>query len=113
MTKDYVKFTRSTAKYPGALTGNRDELSYLALGLTGEAGELANKVKKLLRGLPGDPDIFELSESLKSELGDVLWYLTRLIDACDSTPKEIMLSNVAKLSHRKEAGKIGGSGDTR
>ena len=47
---DYEVWSRTTAIYPGALTGGPDELAYLALGLAGEAGEVANKIKKHLRG---------------------------------------------------------------
>jgi NTP pyrophosphatase (non-canonical NTP hydrolase) len=105
----YKEFTRTTAIYPDAGTGKLPELMYLALGLAGEAGEVANKVKKLFR----DGDSEEKRDRLKGEIGDVFWYLARLCDALDLNPEDILQANADKLSSRKERGVIGGSGDER
>lgn len=105
----FLYFTRSVAKYPGAGKGGNDELAYLALGLNGEAGEVANDVKKILRDLPGD-DCGERYARIRKELGDVLWYWVRLCDALDFSPNIIMQQNVDKLTARKAAGTLGGSG---
>lgn len=82
-------------------------LEYLALGLNGEAGEVAEKLKKHIR------DGKELDEDFAKELGDVLWYLVRLVDEMDGDMEEVIQSNLDKLFDRKERGKIQGSGDNR
>jgi NTP pyrophosphatase (non-canonical NTP hydrolase) len=101
-----LEFTRSTAIYP-----KERELEYLVLGLTSEAGEVAGKVKKIIR------DQKELTPAVKGaiidECSDVLWYLTRLADAMGVSLTELLQVNYAKLSSRKERGVIGGSGDNR
>jgi len=109
---EYQLATAETAIYPGALEGNVDALSYVVLGLTGEAGEIANKTKKIIRDKGGaitDEDRREISK----EIGDVLWYLTRLADELGDSIENIAYNNAAKLRSRKERGVISGSGDNR
>ena len=105
--EDYLNFTNTTAIYPEAGTGSNTELYYLSLGLVSEAGEVAGKVKKLIRD--GKLDIGNLAY----ELGDVFWYLVRLCDAIGYSPEDILTINANKLLKRKEAGTIQGSGDHR
>lgn len=101
--EDYFEFTSTTAIYP-----NTEANSYLVLGLVGEAGEVAEKTKKVLRdGTPMDREL------LKLELGDVLWYLTRLCDEYGFTLREVAQANADKLDSRRVRGVLGGSGDTR
>lgn len=83
---------------------------YSALGLSGEAGELANKVKKIMRG---DTDRNELIEGIKSEMGDVLWYLAALCDDLGVELADIAEGNLQKLQDRQVRGKIAASGDNR
>lgn len=104
---DYQKRSGDTAVYPGAGTGNNDELTYLALGLTSEAGEVASNIKKLMRDGKYDPG------NLAYELGDVCWYIARLAWAVGYDLTDIFKINNAKLTKRKEAGTIKGSGDSR
>jgi len=73
---EYQKQTAVTALYPGAGRGTVDAISYSALGLTGEAGEIANKVKKIIRDDAGVLTDNKRSD-IVAELGDVLWYLAR------------------------------------
>lgn len=85
---------------------------YPALGLVGEAGEIANKVKKVMR------DNFGILEEdkrkdLEKEIGDVLWYLAELSTALDIDLNKVAEDNLAKLFSRKERGVIKGSGDNR
>lgn len=104
---DYLEATHQTAIYPDAGTGRDLELYYLSLGLTSEAGEVAGKVKKLIRdGKLNQGD-------LAYELGDVFWYLVRLCDAIGYSPSDVMDININKLLKRKESGTIQGSGDHR
>lgn len=106
---DYQERTRDTAIYPEADEGTLPALTYVALGLAGEAGELANKVKKLMR----DGDSFEAREAIKGEVGDVLWYLARFADEMRLDLDFAARWNLDKLASRKARGVIGGSGDTR
>lgn len=95
------------AIYPEAHTGSKTELSYLALGLGGESGEVLEKTKKLIRD--GKFDKHEVAK----ELGDVLWYLTSYATAIGYDLSEIARMNVSKLSSRKERNVLSGSGDNR
>lgn len=94
------------AKYPNKYANPE----YPTLGLVGEAGEVANKVKKLQRdGLTLD----EIRPALKDELGDVLWYLAALCDEIGVTLEEVASTNLHKLTSRQARGKISGEGDAR
>ena len=84
-------------------------LEYLTLGLVGEAGEVANKVKKVIR----DNKIYKSDVDIGSEIGDVLWYCAMLCDCLDLNLGKLMEDNLDKLRSRKERGVLGGSGDNR
>ena len=86
---------------------------YPALGLAGEAGEVANKVKKLVRDGPDSrPDTWR--EDIASEIGDVLWYCAALATDLNLTLGYDSRSERSRnYLARKQAGTIGGSGDTR
>lgn len=104
---DYQQQAAQTAVYPDEIA-----LAYTALGLTGEAGEIANKVKKVYRDSGGQltPD---KRDELASELGDVLWYLAMLASELDISLETVAQANLDKLSSRQARGKIQGSGDQR
>lgn len=106
---DYQKKAQATALYPAVADY---AWVYPALGLAGEAGEIANKLKKIIRDAGGQvsPDV---KETIKDELGDVLWYVSQLARELDLGLNEIAQANIAKLSSRRARGKISGSGDTR
>lgn len=101
---DYQRLANRTAIYPGRLTDWG--LGYVALGLTGEAGEFANKVKKIIRD-GGDVD------GLGAELGDVLWYVAVGATELGYTLEDIAGGNLAKLASRAQRGTLGGNGDHR
>lgn len=105
----YQQFTQTTAIYPGGGLCSPDAVIYTALGLAGEAGELANKAKKIMR----DGDDFRLRNDMRDELGDVLWYLARLSDELGIDLARVARNNVDKLRDRVERGVISGSGDNR
>ena len=91
---------------------NPDIDVYCALGLANEVGELLGKIKKLFRDKDGkfsDAD----RESIKQELGDVLWYWTQIATGFGLTIDEIAGANLVKLQDRQRRGVIGGSGDKR
>jgi len=103
----YQKAARSTAIYP-----NQYRIMYPALGLCGESGEVAEKVKKLFRDSNGVLTT-EKRQELKKEIGDVLWYCANLAADLDLELNEIATANIEKLQSRKERGVLKGSGDNR
>jgi NTP pyrophosphatase (non-canonical NTP hydrolase) len=105
---DYQRRSRATAVYPDA----GDNLAYPALGLCGEAGEAAEKVKKAIRD-DGGVLTEERRAALAAELGDVLWYLAQLATEAGLELDEIAADNLAKLLSRQERRVLQGSGDTR
>lgn len=106
--KEYQKKTQETAIYPNI----GDNFIYPTLGLAGEAGEVAEKVKKILRD-DGGVISKEKKEGLKKELGDVLWYVSQVATEIGLSLDHIAEFNIKKLLSRKERGKIQGSGDDR
>ncbi len=105
---DYQKKALGTAKYPAIGHG----VIYPTLGLTNEAGEVAGKIKKIFRdkdGVIGEAD----REALRSELGDVLWYIAQVATELGLSLDEIAEYNITKLLDRQARGKIQGDGDTR
>jgi NTP pyrophosphatase (non-canonical NTP hydrolase) len=104
---DYTKLTDQTAIYPEAGTGSDLELYYLSLGLTSEAGEVAGKIKKLIRD-----QVLDIG-AVAYELGDVFYYLCRLCDAIGYDPEDILTINMNKLLKRKETNTLQGNGDER
>lgn len=110
MTLDeYQEKAQATAAYP-PVGGHM--WVYPALGLAGEAGEIANKLKKVIRDTGGRISP-KTQEAIKDELGDVLWYVSQLARELDLGLEEIAQANIAKLSSRRTRDKISGSGDTR
>ncbi len=104
----YQNAARLTATYPNM--GSNP--IYPTLGLNGEAGEVAEKVKKVLRDYDG---VFDeaVRESIKLELGDVLWYVAQLSTELGYDLDEVASANLRKLSSRAERNCIKGSGDKR
>jgi NTP pyrophosphatase (non-canonical NTP hydrolase) len=101
---EYQKKAKETAIFPADKA-----LEYLSLGLVGEAGEVANKVKKLIR----DKKVLLDTTVISSEIGDVLWYCAMLADYLDVNLGKIMDDNLDKLKSRKQRGTLGGAGDNR
>ena len=104
---DYQKLALRTARSKDA----KDEFYHLLLGLVGEAGEVAEKVKKVIRD--EGSDFNKLDELFKKELGDVLWHIAVLAAYFDIPLEDIAQMNIDKLASRLERGTISGSGDTR
>ena len=106
--KTYQKKARLTAQYPN-LGSN---VIYPTLGLVGESGEVAEKVKKVIRDKEGIFDD-DSKKAIVKELGDVLWYLANLCTEFNCELDDVALQNIEKLRGRSERGKISGSGDDR
>jgi len=116
---DFQVFCDSTAIYPeGVRRVLNDEkremspqklcqISYCVLGLVGEAGEIANKLKKAWRDNTFD------KKDIAKELGDVAYYLAQTLTELGFSLEEVMKENNAKLAARKAAGTLKGSGDSR
>ena len=104
----YQSESRRTALYPDV----GSNAIYPTLGLVGEAGEVADKVKKILRDKNGLFDE-ESKGEIKLELGDVLWYISQLSSELGYELEEVAEANLKKLRSRKNRGKIQGSGDDR
>jgi NTP pyrophosphatase (non-canonical NTP hydrolase) len=105
---EYQELSRRTATYPGA----GENIVYPTLGLAGEAGEVAEKVKKLMRddaGVMSD----ERRDALAGELGDVLWYVAQVATEAGLDLDEIAQGNLDKLLSRQQRGVLSGSGDRR
>lgn len=87
-------------------------LAYRTLGLTGEAGEVAEKVKKIIRDKNGKVDDQDKKEIIK-ELGDVLWYLQAISAWLGVDFDDVAKANLEKVKSRKNRGVTHGSGDNR
>lgn len=98
----YENLAGQTAIFP-----KEKALEYLALGMTSEAGEVAGKVKKLIRDGEGD------KVAIASEIGDVIWYCAMMAKEVGVPLNDIMKENLKKLHGRKERGTLSGSGDER
>jgi NTP pyrophosphatase (non-canonical NTP hydrolase) len=104
---EYQQMAINTAIYD-----DKYKVNYPILGLVGEAGELANKYKKVLRDHGGIMPEDKLKE-LRSELGDCAWYLATIARDLDITLEEVCAENLVKLESRMERNVIAGSGDNR
>tara|TARA_R110000764_G_scaffold3101_3_gene13084 strand:+ start:189 stop:551 length:363 start_codon:yes stop_codon:yes gene_type:complete len=100
--KEYQSAAALTAIYPASV-----QVLYPTLGLTGEAGEVANKVKKIVRDGKLDRD------GIASEIGDCMWYIALLCKDLGLNMGDVAADNLAKLKKRKENNTLHGSGDNR
>lgn len=104
---DYQKASRATAIFP-----RNYAIEYVTLGLASEAGEVAGKVKKVLRDRNGDFTADDVA-GIKAEVADCLWYLAQLGTELGFDLGEAAAENIVKLQDRQARGVIGGSGDKR
>ena len=105
---DYQKLAESTAIY----SNRGHNVIYPTLGLAGEAGEVAEKIKKVQRDHGGIIDSVR-KEEIKKELGDVLWYVSQLALEIGVSLQEVVDANLDKLSNRKLNNTLHGNGDNR
>jgi NTP pyrophosphatase (non-canonical NTP hydrolase) len=104
---DYQRLARRTAHYP-----REAWLTYPTLGLVGEAGEVAEHVKRVIRDDAGTVSVPRRA-ALANELGDVLWYVAGLASELGLELEEIAEANLEKLLSRQQRGALTGSGDDR
>ncbi len=113
----YQRLTAKTAVYPGQTTIKG--ILYCALGMSGEAGEVAGRVKKILRddGLapPAMADTIsnERRINILRQMGDVLWYISQMASELGVPLTEVAEMNIKKLTSRQERGALHGQGDGR
>jgi len=105
---DYQRAALRTARDKDA----PDEFMHLVLGLVGETGEIAEKVKKLVRDQHSDLDRLD-RDDMAAELGDVLWYAAVLADFLGLSLGDIARRNIDKLADRQRRSVLGGAGDNR
>lgn len=106
---EYQELAGETAIFPDEIPEDVDAgVLYTTLGLVGEAGECAEKVKKAVR--EDDPSYLE---DLESEVGDVLWYVSQLCAELDLDLDEAGIQNLDKLHDRQIRGELAGEGDNR
>ncbi len=106
LSDKYQDIVHATKVYP-----DNAIYTYASLGLASEAGEVAGKIKKYVRG--DYPSIEPIRDAIIDELGDVLWYVTALAIELDTTLDEIQNRNAQKLLARLEKNTIKGEGDNR
>jgi NTP pyrophosphatase (non-canonical NTP hydrolase) len=103
---EYQEAAEKTAFYEG------DDVTYCALGITGEAGEVADHVKKMWRD--DDGILTEGRKNLlKKELGDIMWYIAKMAGNLECTLDEIAILNLEKIRDRLNRNVQHGSGDNR
>ncbi len=108
---DYQEKSGVHAFYP-----NRGmNIAYPVLGLNGEAGEVAEKLKKFMRDKPEptSDDTQEFKEAMLLEISDCMWYLARCAEEVGYSLEDVAVANLKKLDSRANRGKLGGSGDNR
>ena len=105
---EYQSRACETAIFP-----KKQAMEYLTLGLTGESGEIANKVKKFIRDGATKDEYLAKRIEIGYEIGDVLWYCAVLAEELEMNLGHIMEKNLEKLADRHKRGKISGSGDNR
>lgn len=105
--KKYQKESKKTAIYP-----IDKSLEYLSLGICGESGEIAEKIKKIIRDKNGKISE-EDKELITKELGDVLWYISQIASHLNESLEKIAIENLEKIFSRLERNKIRGNGDNR
>jgi NTP pyrophosphatase (non-canonical NTP hydrolase) len=105
---EYQQRTADTAIYPDV---GRNPI-YPTLGLAGEAGEVCEKVKKVLRDSEGQFSA-EAVQAIQKELGDVLWYAARLAAELGLDLGQVAEANLSKLASRQQRDHLSGSGDDR
>lgn len=100
---EYQYKAKKTAIYP-----KKHRIFYPALGLSGEVGELNNKIKKKMR------ENAKLDKAdMESEIGDILWYVSAVSTDIGLSLDKIAQKNIEKLYSRKRRGVLTGSGDNR
>ncbi|KKQ80418.1 MAG: putative pyrophosphatase [Parcubacteria group bacterium GW2011_GWC2_38_7] len=105
---EYQIESKKTALYPN----KGSNYIYPVLGLAGESGEVAEKIKKVIRDDGGIVSEVK-KEEIKKEIGDVLWYLAQICSELGLSFDEAAKGNIEKLMSRMERGVLHGSGDNR
>jgi len=108
--EEYQKRTKDFAIYS---TEEGDAMVYLILGLASEAGEVAGKLAKLVRGDYAGTDMTAWQEGVDKEMGDCLWMISQYCNETGTSIGALMEMNIGKLENRKSRGRLQGEGDAR
>ena len=106
--QEYQEQSRKTVVYPNV----GDNFVYPVLGIAGESGEVAEKVKKILREKNGVVDE-DSQQEIAKELGDLLWYMSQLATELGISLDDVAQKNIMKTQSRMERGVLLGDGDNR
>lgn len=107
--EEYQKISRKTAVYKDA----DNNYIYPTLGLVGEAGEVAEKIKRVVRGENDGKITEDVRADVAKELGDVIWYVSQLATELGISLEEVVAKNIEKLQSRQERGVLHSKGDNR
>jgi NTP pyrophosphatase (non-canonical NTP hydrolase) len=105
---EYQKESRKTAEY----SDQGNNYLYPLLGLAGESGEVVEKFKKMIRNNDGVMTD-EIKDSIKKELGDLLWYVAQICTEIGIELDDVASTNIEKLLSRSKRGVINSEGDDR
>ncbi len=112
-TAIYGTATYGLVKYePVGIVDMALRLNYVTLGIAGEAGEIAEHIKKAIRDDGGTITPNRVL-ALEKEIGDICWYVSQLCSELGLDLEIILANNLSKLKSRKERGVLKGSGDDR
>jgi NTP pyrophosphatase (non-canonical NTP hydrolase) len=109
---DFNEYQRRALTTASSTGDEFKDLLHWVLGINGEAGEVAEKLKKIIRDKNSEISQADKDE-LSKEVGDVLWYLAVFAEHLGLSFQDIAQANLDKLQSRKKRGVIGGSGDNR
>lgn len=112
---EFDEYQKKAAKYDLAdATSDLKSVGFIekVLGLVGEAGETADKIKKILRDKDGKASDEDRALVVK-ELGDTLWYIASIARYFDISLSEVASGNIEKLESRRQRNKLHGEGDER
>lgn len=110
-----MNFNEYQEKTSNTWISNQHNLTRIILGICGESGEIAEKIKKFYRdgNVNLKEDLYNLKKDLKKELGDLMYYIAMCANSLQLNLEDIAKTNIEKLKSRKQRNKIKGSGDNR
>jgi len=109
---DFLEYQDKSMKTDTKVVINDNRIAFYALGIADEAGEVAGKIKKLIRE-KNSVLTEDYKKEIVKELGDVLWYMTQMCTYMNVSLEDVAKSSIEKIMSRQERGKLFGNGDNR